>query len=143
MRSSTLIGRRGLLACSLGAAAATTAAPVQLPKRLPDFLALSSRLTGKRGLDPKIGEIYFRALLADPPASGVELEKAIIRCWYTGLYGRGDAMRSAGYRSALMWKAMGIPAPGSCHGRLGDWSQPLSRTGRLPRTSRSVRVART
>ena len=103
---------------------------------LPEFLTLSTRLTGRAGLDPAIGRIYLTALLADPDksrrlvdlargrSSQSDLEREIIVAWYTGLCKSGREDRLATYRQALVWKALAIPAPGTCGGPLGFWARP-------------------
>jgi len=41
---------------------------------------------------------------------------------YTGTYELGGERRLATHNSALMWDAVGIPAPGTCQGPFGAWS---------------------
>jgi hypothetical protein len=99
-----------------------------------EFLVLSSRLTGKTGLDPKIAKAYLSAQPADQlrrlaglaygRQSHPNLEREIILLWYTGTYKVGKESRLAGYREALMWKVMGTPAPGTCGGAFGFWARP-------------------
>ena len=103
---------------------------------LAEFLALSTRLTGKTGFDPKIATIYLTALAADPGQhqrltdlaqgrqSHPDLEREIVLSWYTGTYKLGSEGRVAAYREAIMWKASGIPAPGTCGGPTGFWARP-------------------
>ena len=103
---------------------------------LSEFLALSTRLTGKTGLDPKIASIYLTALVADPQRrqeladlaygrhSHAGLEREIIRSWYTGTYKSGDEGRVATHRQAVMWKTLGISAPATCGGPMGFWASP-------------------
>ncbi len=100
------------------------------------FLALSTRLTGRPGLDPKIASIYLNALAADPGRRGrlanlargrssdIDLEREIITSWYTGIYKAGSENRLATHRGALLWKAMGVSAPGTCGGATGFWTRP-------------------
>jgi len=102
---------------------------------LQEFLALSRRLTGRAELDPKIGQIYLTALLAVPKngellaglarggSSRPELESEIILAWYTGVYQSGGQSRLATHTGALVWKALGTSAPGTCVSEMGSWSR--------------------
>ena len=108
---------------------------------LSEFLALSTRLTGKSGLDPAVAGLYLNALAADPHKrarladlahgrrSHSDLEREIILSWYTGLYQSGRDLRVAAYRQALVWKASGISTPGTCAGPFGFWSRPPAEAG--------------
>ena len=107
------------------------------------FLGLSARLTGRTGLDPEIAQTYLNALLSVPayvpllaelsrgalspgeltPAH-VLLEREIIAAWYTGTYDIAGQRRLATHSGALMWRVLGTPAPGTCVGPTGSWSQP-------------------
>jgi hypothetical protein len=97
---------------------------------LDEFVALSSRLTGRRDLDRDTAEILLKAFLATPghaerlrqPDSA--LEREIIAAWYTGVSTVGDQPRLATHTGALQWRALGIPAPGTCSGRFGAWAEP-------------------
>lgn len=107
-----------------------------------DFLALSSRLTGRTNLDGAAATTYltalnadarYRPLLADLVRDGkaatpahVELEREIITAWYTGTCTIDGAPRVATYAGALMWAVYGRPAPGICAGPTGFWSKPPS-----------------
>jgi hypothetical protein len=103
------------------------------------FLALSARLTGHTALDPIAGRLYLDALMAsparrtllldllggrgtDPPHS--VLERDIVESWYTGVYDANGERRVATHGGALVWKAIGTPAPGVCAGMTGDWARP-------------------
>ncbi len=121
-------------------------APLSASVSLDDFLTLSSQLTGRTGLDPEIARIYLDALLSTPARvpllgqmsartrAGVKrteptpaeaaLEREIIAAWYTGTYTRDGQQHLATHAGALMWNAIGQPAPGTCTGRTGAWSQP-------------------
>ena len=104
--------------------------------RLNEFMALSARLTARSSLDPNLGRIYLTGLLSDPKneprlsalahgrASDAELERDIILNWYTGVYKAGGESRLATHSGALLWKALGTPAPGTCSGKMGFWSKP-------------------
>ena len=109
---------------------------------LADFLALSSRLTGRTGLEAAAAATYlgafnadakYRPLLADLVRDGkaatpahVELETEILVAWYTGTYTIDGAPRVATYAGALMWTVFGRPSPGTCAGPTGFWSTPPS-----------------
>jgi hypothetical protein len=103
------------------------------------FLALCSRLTGHRQLDPAVGRIYLDALLASPARRGLlldlldgrgtsqahaDVERDIVEWWYTGLYDADGVRRVATHSGALVWQVLGRPAPGACAGTTGDWSRP-------------------
>lgn len=94
---------------------------------LDEFLALSERLTGRTGLDRKAGRLYLASFLPDIARRGVshpELEQAIILAWYTGVYQTGGKSHVATHSGALVWKAQGTAAPGTCSGEMGFWSKP-------------------
>jgi len=107
-----------------------------------DFLALSSRLTGRTNLDAATAATYlgafnddvkYRPLLADlvrdgkaTTAAHVQLEREIITAWYSGMYTIDGVLRVANYAGALMWTVFGRPAPGICAGPTGFWSNPSS-----------------
>ena len=108
---------------------------------LEAFLRLSERLTGRTNLDAEIAATYRSALLAVPAhipllaqmvqgaghprtAEHVALECTILEWWHTGIYTVGGKPRLATHSGALMWSAMGMPAPGTCAGTFGAWSQP-------------------
>lgn len=106
---------------------------------LDRFLALCSRLTGHPQLNPIVGRIYLDALLASPATRGLladlldgrgtgpayaALERDIVESWYTGVYDANGDRRVATHGGALVWQVLGRPAPGSCAGMTGHWSQP-------------------
>jgi hypothetical protein len=104
---------------------------------LEEFLALSERLTGRKGLGRGVGRIYLTALLADPgngqrlaelkqggSSHLSELERMIILSWYTGVYRLAGESRLATHTGALVWKSLGTVAPGSCVGPMGFWARP-------------------
>jgi hypothetical protein len=108
---------------------------------LSEFVALSARLTGRSGLDPKIASLYLAALTADRnkrrrlanlvhgAQNDADLEREIILYWYTGIYKSGKEARLATYREAVLWKAAKIAAPGTCAGPFGFWAQPPAEAG--------------
>jgi hypothetical protein len=108
---------------------------------LDEFVRLSQRLLGRTNLDARVAATYFNALIAVAanvpllarlaqdsgtaltPAH-LALERAIIECWYTGIYTVAGERRLATHTGALMWGALGMPAPGTCTGSLGAWARP-------------------
>lgn len=140
-----ILGRRAFLlivascAAALRLRAQAPAAP-RVSTSLGDFLDLSQRLLGRSKLDPDVAQIYLNALNADvdtavhlatlaqsngnPTAEQSVVARTIIEWWYTGVYTIGTERRVATHTGALMWSVLGRPAPGTCHGRFGDWSQP-------------------
>lgn len=97
---------------------------------LDDFVALSSRLTGRSDLDRDAANVFLEALLSTPGGSArlrqpdEALEREIITAWYTGLYTVGGETRLFTHTGALQWRALDMPAPGTCTGRFGAWSAP-------------------
>ena len=97
---------------------------------LDDFLTLSSRLTGRRDLDRDGAEILLKALLATPGTAeklrrpDAALEREILAAWYTGMYTLRGERRLATHTGALQWRALGMPAPGTCVDRFGAWADP-------------------
>ena len=149
---ATLTRRAFLALASLLAPAARLRAVVQArtPAAEPiaispdQFLRLSQRLVGRTRLDGDVAATYLNALLAVPenvpllarlargtgPAltpAQLALERTIIECWYTGTYTLGAEPRLATHTGALMWNALGIPAPGTCASAFGAWSRPPQR----------------
>lgn len=104
------------------------AQPERTALGLDDFVRLSQSLVGRTDLDRNVAAIYFKALMADG-ADGPLLERRIIECWYTGTYPGGGGRRVATHTGALMWAALGMPAPGTCAGRFGAWATPPRVTG--------------
>jgi hypothetical protein len=97
------------------------AQPERLTPSLDDFVRLSQSLVGRTNLDREVAAIYHQALMADG-ATGPVLERRIIECWYTGTYPVAGGRRVATHTGALMWAALGMPAPGTCSGRFGAWA---------------------
>lgn len=141
------IGRRQFLAIA-GIAPIAGAAPIAQRRRdarqvgLDEFLALSARLTGRSGLDRDTARVYLDALVATPekrdalrrlvsglPAGALPpalraVEREIVTAWYTGVHEAGGQRRVATHSGALMWAVLGRPAPGTCAGPTGAWTQP-------------------
>ncbi|MER5811007.1 hypothetical protein ABT143_22925 [Streptomyces sp. NPDC002033] len=118
---------------------------------IEEFLALSSRLTGfgpgelREGAPPaellavlleEVGAGAWRRLAAEPDAPDPELRAAaetLIRLWYTGSLpersGRGGPASSPvsarAHAGALVWRAVGVPAPGTSAPGFGSWSGPV------------------
>jgi hypothetical protein len=126
------LGRRAFLAAFALAAPWTRAARAsQAPAfSLDEFIALSSRLTGHTNLSRPAADLFLKALLATPGNAArlrqpdPALEREIIIAWYTGAHDAGGQRRLATHTGALKWQALGVPAPGTCAGRFGAWSQP-------------------
>ena len=110
------------------------------PVSLDEFVDLSQRLLGRTKLDRDVAKIYLDALNADadsaptlaylvevnnnPTPEMKTLAATIIDWWYTGVYTINGKPRLATHTGALMWSALGIPAPGTCAGPFGAWSRP-------------------
>jgi len=110
------------------------------PVSLDEFARLSEQLLNRTALDRDLAATYLKGLLADPvqaaqlslltrnasrtptPAQ-VTLENTIIESWYTGIYTVNGGPRLATHTGALMWGALGMPAPGTCAGAFGAWSR--------------------
>jgi hypothetical protein len=144
-----IIGRRSLLALLVAAwtgasrlsarAAMAVATGTLAPAITPDqFLALSSRLTGHRELDPILAGAYLQPLVATPAtaallaglidgsertAAHAALEREIIEAWYTGVHQVDGARVVATHSGALVWHVLGRPAPGTCASVMGDWAK--------------------
>ena len=130
-------------ATRLHAIAQQTRPPVSEPAAISvnEFLRLSQRLVGRTRLDAQVAATYLDALKAEPgnipllawlarnagpvptPAH-LALERTIIESWYTGTYTVGGKRRLATHTGALMWSALGMPAPGTCASAFGAWSRP-------------------
>ncbi|MFI5617875.1 hypothetical protein [Streptomyces sp. NPDC051567] len=117
---------------------------------LDDFVALSAGLTGFTGAElhalgvareylavvlDRIGADGYARLAAAPEAPGAETQeaeemvRAVIHLWYTGSWPglRGGApfvVSSAAYAAGLVWRAAGVPAPGTVSAGFGSWSGP-------------------
>jgi hypothetical protein len=107
---------------------------------LDEFVELSGRLLQRTRLDREVAQIYLDALSADadtavhlatlyqsngnPTPEQAELSRTIIEWWYTGTYTIGKDRKLATHSGALMWDAMGMPAPGTCSAPFGAWAQP-------------------
>lgn len=95
---------------------------------LDEFLSLSSRLTGRSDLDRDAAKILLNALMSTGGDARLRrpddaLEREIIAAWYTGIYMVRDQPRLLTHTGALHWRALGMPAPGTCIGRFGAWSE--------------------
>jgi hypothetical protein len=124
------LGRRAFVAAMAFVSPLLRTVAVAQAFSLDDFLALSSRLTGQRDLDRDAAEILLKALLATPGNAqklrqpDAALEREIIAAWYTGMYTLRGEQRLATHTGALQWRALGMPAPGSCSDRFGAWADP-------------------
>jgi hypothetical protein len=124
-------GRRAFIAAIAILSPFVRAEPRAQSFALDEFLALSSRLTGHSNLDRQAAGIFLKNLLATPGVTAARLarpdanlERDIIVAWYTGVQQvRGEA-RLVTHTGALQWRALGMPAPGTCVGPFGTWAQP-------------------
>jgi hypothetical protein len=107
---------------------------------LDEFIELSQRLLSRANLDREIAQLYLNALLTDadtaiylatlaqsngnPTPEQAVVARTIIEWWYTGVYTINGTPRLATHTGALMWSALGTPAPGTCAGPFGAWSNP-------------------
>ena len=137
-----MASRREFLLAGLATAITAAAAngfPAALfaaaPVTLPQFMALSMRLTEAADLDAGIGEKFLGGFLASGQGAGLaglaagasepERESAIIAAWYSGIYDTGRGKSVAGFEQALLWKALTFTKPPTdCGGETGYWSQP-------------------
>ena len=136
------VSRRAFLTLLAFLAPASRAFAQQKPTAitLDEFVDLSSRLLQRSKLDSQVAQIYLDALSADadtaihlatlyqsngnPTPEQADLSRTIIEWWYTGTYTIGKERKLATHTGALMWGAMGMPAPGTCAAPFGAWSQP-------------------
>lgn len=137
--------RRAFLAVLLLLAPATRRLAIaRQPKppaiSLDEFVELSGRLLQRSKLDREVAQIYLDALSADadtavhlatlnqsngnPTPEQADLSRTIIEWWYTGTYSIGTERKLATHTGALVWSAMGMPAPGTCAGPFGAWARP-------------------
>ena len=119
---------------------AVAAQPSTAAVSLDEFIDLSQRLLGRSKLDREVGQVYLSALLTDadtaiylatlvqmngnPTPEQAAVARTIVEWWYTGVYTINGTPRLATHTGALMWSALGRPAPGTCHGQFGAWSAP-------------------
>jgi len=137
---SGLNRRAFIAAAALLAPAARLWQPRPVATSLDEFLELSGRLLGRSKLDPEVGQIYLNALIKDPDSAiylatlvqsngnptpeQAAISRTIIEWWYTGVYTIDGKPRLATHTGALVWSALGMPAPGTCAGQFGAWSKP-------------------
>jgi fructose 5-dehydrogenase small subunit len=139
-RRGLLLSTMVLLAPSARLRAIVARSRSTQPTSLDEFVELSQRLLGRSKLDREVAQIYLNALLVDannsiylatlvqmngnPTPEQAALSRTIIEWWYTGVYTIDDKPRLATHPGALVWSALGMPAPGTCAGQFGAWSQP-------------------
>jgi len=124
------VGRRAFLAAIALIAPAFRTSPRAQSFSVDDFLALSSRLTGYDNLDREAAGIFLKNLLATPgnivrlARPDTALERDIVVAWYSGVHQvRGEAQLVTD-SGALQWRALSMPAPGTCVGPFGSWAKP-------------------
>ena len=134
-REAILAGVAAAVAAA-GAGGFPAAALAQAGMTADEFLALSERLTGVRGLDPDVARTLLGGFAATGQGEGLRalagggpedapLADAIVAAWYSGLYasGRGEAV--ADFEGALVWNALTFTKPfGDCGGATGYWADP-------------------
>ena len=126
----TRLGRRAFVAAVALFAPAFRASTRAQSISLDDFLALSSRLTGYTNLDRETAGIFLKNLLATPGIAAqlarpdAALERDIIVAWYTGVHQVRGEPELVTHTGALQWRALGMPAPGTCVGSFGTWADP-------------------
>ena len=93
-------------------------------KYLEDYLALSEKLTGYKGLNEQLASRYLDAFMT--LFTGFEkqfltdkaLQKKVLHAWYTGTVGPNnqDQVMVVAYKNALMYRptADGLPTPTYC-----------------------------
>ena len=132
------LSRRDFLAVAIVCAGVRPIA-ARAPVSLDEFMALSERLLARTKLDRDVAQIYLDVLNADadnaptlaylveannnPTPEMKMLAATIVEWWYTGIYTVAGKPRLATHTGALMWSAMGMPAPGTCAGPFGAWSR--------------------
>ena len=130
------LGRRSFLATAALLTPLARLIGAEQPFTLDDFLALSSRLTGHSDLDRDAAGTFLEALLETPGTAArlarpdAALEREIIAGWYTGVCEARGERRLFTHAGALQWRALGMPAPGTCAGRFGAWADPPRTTTR-------------
>jgi hypothetical protein len=124
------LGRRAFLVAVALVAPLFRAHPRTQSFSLDEFVALSSRLTGYSDLDRQTAAIFLRHLLATPGNAArlarpdAALEREIIVAWYTGVHQMDGEAQLVTYTGALQWRALGLPAAGTCVGPFGTWANP-------------------
>ena len=124
------VGRRAFLSAIALIVPAFRPSPRAQSFSVDDFLALSSRLTGYDNLDREAAGIFLNNLVATPgnlvrlARPDAALERDIIVAWYSGGHQvRGEA-RLVTHGGALQWRALSMPAPGTCVAPFGSWAKP-------------------
>ncbi len=126
----TPVGRRTFLAAIALIAPAFRVSTRAQSFSVDEFLALSSRLTGYDNLDRETAGIFLKNLLATPgnivrlARPDAALERDIIVAWYSGVHQVRGESQLVTHGGALQWRALGMPAPGSCVGPFGSWAKP-------------------
>jgi hypothetical protein len=119
------LGRRAFLAFAVFLVASRR--PVAAPVTIDEFMELSERLLGRRGLDRDAGEAFLRAINADadsavtlaylvqsngnPTPEQRALSARIVAWWSTGIYTMNGKRYIASHPGSLKWTAWGLSAP--------------------------------
>ena len=138
-RRGLLFSTMVLLAPSMRLRAIVARSRSIAPTSLDEFIDVSQRLLGRSKLDREIAQIYLDAVLSNaddaialaylvesnnnPTPEMKALASTIIEWWYTGVYTVKGERRLATHTGALVWSALGMPAPGTCAGPFGAWSR--------------------
>lgn len=91
---------------------------------LTDFLSLSEKLTGYKGLNEQLASRYLDAFMTlfigfeTQFLSDKALQRKVLHAWYTGTVGPNeqDQVMVVAYKNALMYRptAYGLPTPTYC-----------------------------
>ena len=106
------------------------------PVTVGQFLLLSSRLTGRQGLDREIGRSILDGFLATGHGAAVAalvaggndhkyagVAGAIVAAWYSGVGPAADGFALVTFERALVWGAIAFTKPfGVCGGETGYWA---------------------
>ena len=125
-----MVGRRAFLTAIAAFAPAFRGSAHAQSFSIDDFLTLSSRLTGFDNLDRGIAGTLLKNLLATPGNAvrlaqpDVALEREIIVAWYSGVHQVRGEVQLVTHTGAIQWRALNVPAPGTCVGPFGSWAKP-------------------
>ncbi|MFE0459132.1 hypothetical protein ACFW1A_07690 [Kitasatospora sp. NPDC058965] len=109
-----------------------------MPDQRSEFIARSAELTGFSAdellatgvVDEYLAVVvrelgidrYCRLLLDDPDPAAA---RAVTRLWYTGSWDSGGdtyVVSPRAYAAGLVWRAIGVPAPGTAGAGYGSWA---------------------
>ena len=100
---------------------------IAAPVTIDEFMELSERLLGRRGLDREAGEAFLRAINADPDSAVTlaylvqsngnptpeerALSATIVAWWSTGIYMMNGKRHVTSYPDSLQWTPLSLSAP--------------------------------